>query len=307
MNKRVSVVVPCYNEAESVDLFYKAIVEVWEEIEKYELELIFIDDGSRDDSYSKMCNLHEKDERVKCVSFSRNFGKEAAIFSGLRQATGDCCIVMDADLQHPPKTISQMLQKWEEGYEVVEGIKRNRGKESRIHKVFAELFYGLISKMVGFDMRNSSDFKLMDYKVVKALDNLKEKEPFFRALSYWVGFKSVAVEYEVQERVAGKTKWSGKALFKYAIKNLTSFTYAPLYIIVVIGVLLILIGVILGIDAVISYLHGRAVSGYPSIIILIIFSTGGIMCSLGIIATYIAKMYEEIKGRPRYIIQDKKE
>lgn len=305
--KRISVVVPCYNEEESLEAFYKAVLELWEKLEKYDLEIVFVDDGSKDATYIKMCQLHERDSRVKCISFSRNFGKEAAIFSGIRQASGDACVVMDADLQHPPATIVDMITEWEGGYEVVEGIKSDRGKEGAVHGWFAGLFYRLMSWMVGFDMRNSSDFKLMDRKVVDSLGVMKEKDTFFRALSYWVGFKSTTVAYEVQERVAGTTKWSGKALLKYAIKNLLSFTYAPLYIIAVLGGLLLLVGTILGVDAVISYLNGQAISGYPTLIIMLLLATGAIMCSLGIIATYLAKMYEEIKGRPQYIISEKKE
>lgn len=307
MDKKISIVVPCYNEEESLEAFYTAIIDLWKELSSYEYELIFVDDGSKDETYRKMHMLHEQDSRVKCISFSRNFGKEAAIFSGLRQASGDCCVIMDADLQHPPQTIIEMLQKWEEGFEIIEGIKTNRGNESVVHGWFAGLFYRLMSWMIGFDMSNSSDFKLMDRKVIDALGQMKEKDTFFRALSYWVGFKSTTVSYEVQERVAGSTKWSGKALIKYAVKNLLSFTYAPLYIIAVMGGLLLVVGTILGIDAVISYLNGQAISGYPTIIIMLFLATGAIMCSLGIIATYLAKMYEEIKGRPQYIISRKEE
>ena len=305
--KKVSIVVPCYNEEESLEIFYRTILDMWEKIENYELEIVFVDDGSRDATYQKMCQLHEKDNKVKCISFSRNFGKEAAIFSGIRQATGDACVVMDADLQHPPSVIKDMINEWENGFEVVEGIKSDRGKEGVIHSCFAGLFYHLMSSMVGGDMQNSSDFKLMDRKVVESLGVMKEKDTFFRALSYWVGYKSTTVSYEVQERVAGATKWSGKALLKYAIKNVLSFTYAPLYIIAVLGGLLLLIGTILGVDAIISYLNGQAISGYPTLIIMLILATGAIMCSLGIMATYLAKMYEEIKGRPQYIISEKKE
>lgn len=304
--KKVSIVVPCYNEEESLEVFYQNILLLWEKVEKYDLEIVFIDDGSKDATYDKMCQLHENDERIKCISFSRNFGKEAAIFSGLRQAGGDVCVVMDADLQHPPITIIEMLKEWENGYEVVEGVKMDRGKEGVIHGWFAKSFYRLMSWMIGFDMRNSSDFKLMDRKVVDSLGQMKEKDTFFRALSYWVGYKSTTVNYEVQNRVAGTTKWSGKALLKYAIKNLLSFTYAPLYIIAVLGGLLLLVGMLLGVDAVISYLKGQAVSGYPTLIIMLLLATGAIMCSLGIIATYLAKMYEEIKGRPQYIISKKR-
>ncbi len=304
---RISIVVPCYNEEETLDYFYGAIKELGEKLEDAELEIIFVDDGSKDHTYEKMCALHEKDSRIKCISFSRNFGKEAAIFSGLRGGSGDCFVVMDADLQHPPETILQMYAYWKEGYEVVEGIKETRGKESGIHKCLACMFYGAISKIMHVDMRNSSDFKLMDKKVAAAVCALTEKNTFFRALAYWVGFKSITVTYEVHERVAGKTKWSYWKLGTYALKNLTSFTNAPLQIVTVIGVLFLLLGVIWGVDAILSSIQGRAVGGYPSLVLLIVIATGGIMVSLGIIGAYIAKIYDEIKNRPQYIIREKKD
>lgn len=307
----MSIIVPCYNEEESIHFFYDAMLELEKKLieikEETQMEYVFIDDGSKDRTYQKLTELHTKDNRVKCISFSRNFGKEAAIFSGLRAATGDCVVVMDADLQHPPMTVAEMYEKWNEGYEVVEGIKINRGKESIFHKLFANTFYGLFSKLIGVDMNNTSDFKLLDRKVVDVLAGLKERDTFFRALSYWVGFKSTSVHYEVQERVAGTTKWSFFALIKYACQNMISFSYAPLRLIMVLGIIAIIIGVVFGIDAVVSFLHGRAQSGYPTLIVMLIVSTGGIMLSLGIVGIYIAKIYEQIKDRPQYIIGDKKE
>ena len=302
----ISIIVPCYNEEESVGYFYKAICEIGEKLEDAELELVFVDDGSKDNTYNKLCELHETDKRVKCISFSRNFGKEAAIFSGLRAGEGDCFVVMDADLQHPPETILEMYECWKQGFEVVEGVKKSRGKESGLHKWFAGVFYDIISSATNMDMRNSSDFKLMDKKVVKELCSLTEKNTFFRALAYWVGFKSTSVSYEVCERVAGKTKWSYWKLGKYAIKNITSFTNVPLQIISILGILFLIIGVILGIDAIISVARGMAVGGYPTLLLLIVISTGAIMLSLGIIGVYISKIYDEIKNRPQYIVRDSK-
>lgn len=304
---RISIVVPCYNEEETIDYFYTAMTALGEKLDDAELEIILVDDGSKDRTYEKMCALHERDARIKCISFSRNFGKEAAIFSGLRAGNGDCFVVMDADLQHPPETILQMYGYWKEGYEVVEGIKESRGKESKPHKWLAGLFYDAISGIMHVDMRNSSDFKLLDKKVAMAVCSLTEKNTFFRALTYWVGFRSTTVSYEVQERVAGKTKWSYWKLGKYALRNLISFSNAPLQIVTVLGFLFLLIGAIWGADAVVSFFQGKAVGGYPSLVLLIIIATGGIMVSLGIIGAYIAKIYDEIKDRPQYIIREKKD
>lgn len=303
----MSIIVPCYNEEESIDFFYHAMVELEQTLTEIDMEYVFIDDGSRDKTYARLVELHEKDNRVKCISFSRNFGKEAAIFSGIRAAAGDCVVVMDADLQHPPKTIITMYEQWKAGFEVVEGIKINRGKESLLHRWFANSFYGMFSKLIGIDMNNTSDFKLLDRKVVDVLAGLQERDTFFRALTYWVGFKSTSVYYEVQERVAGTTKWSFFSLIRYACQNMISFSYAPLRFIMGFGMLTILIGIIFGVDALISFIHGNAQSGYPTLIFMLIISTGGIMLSLGIVGIYIAKIYEQIKNRPQYIIEDKKE
>lgn len=304
--KKVSVVVPCYNEEETIEKFYNAIHKLWEDINNYELELLFIDDGSKDKTIELIRSISEEDSHVRYSSFSRNFGKEAAIFCGLKQATGDSVVVIDADLQHPITTIPNMIEKWEEGYDVIEGIKSERGNESVSHGLMAKFFYKMMGKMTGFDMNNSSDFKLLDRKVVDALNQLEEKVTFFRALTFWVGFKSTYVEYDVHERSGGATKWNSRSLMKYAIYNLTSFTYAPLYCILWLGAIVIFIGVILGIDAIISYIQGKTVGGYPSLVILIILSVGAIITILGIIAVYLARMFEEIKGRPRYFVREDK-
>ena len=302
--KKISVIVPCYNEEATIELFYEAITKIWDD--NYILELVMVDDGSKDRTHELLKELSKRDERVHYTSFSRNFGKEAAMFCGLKQATGDAAVVIDADLQHPVSTIKEMAAKWEEGYDVIEGVKSSRGNESKGHGLMAKLFYSIISKIAGFDMRNSSDFKLIDRKVIDALNEFTEKDTFFRALTFWAGFKSTSVEYEVQERAAGESKWSGMGLIKYALKNIFSFTYAPLYLIAYLGVLMILITLGLGIDAIVSYAKGISVGGYPSLVILITLTAGAIMCSLGVIGIYIAKIYEEIKNRPRYISADRK-
>lgn len=302
MGKKVSLIVPCYNEEATVDAFYDKAVLVWKDLQDYELEIVYVDDGSADATFEKITKLHEKDARVKCTSFSRNFGKEAAIFAGLHHVTGDAAVVVDVDLQHPLEKIIEMVALWEQGYEVVEGVKEDRGTEKKIHRGFANLFYSWISKLAGLDMKNSSDFKLIDRKVIEAMKGFHEKTPFFRALSFWVGFKSVAVTYTVEERSAGATKWSTKSLIKYAMRNLISFTYAPLYMIAVLGAFVIVLGVVLGIDAIVSFVNGTAQGGYPTLLFVTVLTAGAIISSLGIMAIYIAKIYEEIKGRPQYIV-----
>jgi len=217
------------------------------------MEFIFIDDGSKDETYNIIKKLKENDYRIKCISFSRNFGKEAAIFSGLRASKGDCVVVIDADLQHPPKLIIDMYKLWVEGYEIVEGIKKNREKEKKTSIISSKVFNKVISSLTHIDMKNSSDFKLMDRKVVTVLSNLKEYNTFFRALSYWVGYKATKIYYDVEERVENKTKWTFSRRLKYSLKSIIQFTYKPLYLIAFIGIIIFLIGIVAGIDALISY------------------------------------------------------
>lgn len=303
--KKVSVIVPCFNEEETIELFYNTIKSFWKDsVSDHELELVFVDDGSKDATYEKILELSKNDPSVRYGSFSRNFGKEAAMFAGLDLCSGDCAVVIDADLQHPVETIKEMVSKWDEGYEVVEGIKSSRGKEAKSHGLFARMFYRIISSLVGFDMQNSSDFKLIDRKVIDVLRSFTEKDTFFRALTFWAGFKSTSVEYEVKDRAAGVSKWSGFSLIKYALRNIIAFTYTPLYLIAFLGVIVIIIGVILGIDAIVTYFMGEAVGGYPSLVILITLATGAILSSLGIISVYMSKMFNEVKNRPRYIFRD---
>ncbi len=301
MNK-ISLIVPCYNEESNVEPFYNAIVQTFTSIPDSDFELMFVNDGSKDKTLEKIEELNHKDKRVKCVSFARNFGKEAALFAGIRNITGDCAVVLDADLQHPPAVMVEMYAKWKEGFEVVEGVKTDRGKEGLFHKLFTKVFYGMISKAVGMDMKNSSDYKLLDKKVIAELAKLKERNTFFRALSFWVGFKKTTVYYEVAERVSGSSKWSTKSLIKYAINNVICFSYAPLHIVTFLGSVFILIGLGIAIDAVISYFKGISNDGFPTLVILLLLGFGAIMLSLGIIGVYIAQIYDEIKGRPQYII-----
>ena len=224
------------------------------------------------------------------------------MFAGLEKASGDCCVIIDCDLQHPPEKIVEMYRLWQDGYEVVEGIKDDRGRESAAHRFMANTFYGIISKMTGFDMADSSDFKLLDRKVVDTLNQMKERNVFFRALSFWVGFKKTTVSYSVRERVAGQSKWSTKALFKYAITNITSFSGFPLQIVTILGYVMFIVSIVLGVIALYQKFAGYALSGFTTVIIILLFGFSIIMMSLGIIGLYIAKIYTECQGRPRYII-----
>lgn len=299
----LSIVLPSYNEEQNIANTAKVLSEFLER-EQIEYELVFISDGSKDRTYEEIVKAREKNPRIKGAAFSRNFGKEAGIFAGLELTTGDAVIVMDCDLQHPPAVIPQMWKLWQEGAQVVEGVKSSRGKESLAHKLSAGLFYKIMSKLIGMDMNASSDFKLLDRQVVDVLLSLPERNTFFRALSFWVGFRTEVVYYEVQERQFGESKWSLFSLMKYAITNATSFSTMPLQMITVMGFLSILFSVVLGIQTFVRYLCGTAVEGFTTVILLILIIGGCLMISLGIIGHYIARIYEEVKGRPKYIISD---
>ena len=297
----LSVILPSYNEEKMIAKATARMAEILQP-EKIDYELLFIDDGSRDGTWAQINEAAEKDSHVVGVHFSRNFGKEAAMFAGLEQARGDCCVVIDCDLQHPPENIVEMYRLWEQGYEVVEGIKEDRGEESGLHKFAANSFYGLISKATGMDMSSSSDFKLLDRKVVDTLNSLPERNVFFRALSFWVGYKKTSVSYCVQERTEGVSKWSTKSLIKYALTNISSFSSAPLHIVTVLGFIMLAVAFVLGIIALVQKISGVALGGFTTVILLLLFSASVIMISLGIIGYYIARIYDEIKGRPRYIV-----
>ena len=297
----LSVILPSYNEEKMIALAAETISRILDEA-AIDHELLFVDDGSRDQTWAEIQRVSEENKRVVGVHFSRNFGKEAAMFAGLEQARGDCVAILDCDLQHPPEKLVEMYRLWEQGYEVVEGIKEDRGTESAMHRFAANSFYSLISRATGMDMASSSDFKLLDRKVVDALNQMPERNVFFRALSFWVGFKKAEVSYRVRDRVAGESKWSTKSLIRYAINNIGSFSSAPLHIITVLGVVMLVIAVVFGVEALVQKILGNALGGFTTVILLLLIASSLIMISLGIIGFYIARIYEELKGRPRYII-----
>ena len=246
--------------------------------------------------------MSQKHNNIRGIEFSRNFGKEAAILAGLSVGNGDCFVVMDCDLQHPPETIVEMYRLWEQGFEVVEGIKRSRGDESFLHKAFANTFYKIISKLTGFNMGDTSDFKLIDKRVAEVLITIPERKTFFRALTFWVGFKTCSIQYDVAERTIGNTKWSTKSLIKYAVNNIISFSAAPLNLVTYLGIATLFFSFILGAQTLIRYFTNNAIEGFTTVILLILIMGGCILIGLGIVGKYIAAIYEEIKQRPRYII-----
>ena len=301
----LSIVTPAYNEEQMIHKTAQTISKLME-TENIEYEVIFVNDGSKDKTWEKICEEGEANSKIRGVCFSRNFGKESAMFAGMAEAKVDCVVIIDCDLQHPPKKIVEMYRLWEQGYEIVEGVKASRGKESGMHAFAAKCFYSLISNATNIDMSHASDFKLLDRKAVNVLLNMPEKNAFFRALSSWVGFKSIQIEYDVQEREAGESKWSTKSLIKYAITNITSFTSAPMQLVTILGVVMFVVTALFAVISLVQKFLGQSLDGFTTVIILQCFTGSVIMISLGIIGYYIAKIYDEIKGRPRYIISERK-
>ena len=304
---RLSVVVPCYNEEENISLFYKTIVQVFGSLMRH-TELVFVNDGSTDQTYEQLCRLYDKSPySIKVVSFSRNFGKEAALLAGLRNATGDFVAIIDADLQQRPEYILQMMDILKEHpeYDAVAAYQAQR-KEGKILTFFKDCFYKIIDKVTDVEMvRAASDFRLLRRNVVDAICNLPEKCRFSKGIFSWVGFNTYYMPYTVEARAYGTTKWSFWKLFVYAIDGIVAFSTTPLVVASFIGLLLCLFSGILMIWIVVkTIIWGDPVAGYPTIVSLLLLTSGIQLLCTGIIGQYLAKNYTETKNRPVYIVKD---
>ena len=300
----LSVIIPSYNEHENIKNTASVVAGILS-AEDIPFEIVFVDDGSKDSTWAEICSAAREDSFVRGVRFSRNFGKEGAIFAGLKAAQGDCVVLIDCDLQHPPELIPQMYRLWQGGAEVVEARKASRGRESLMYKLFAKGFYRLMKSSSGINLDGASDFKLLDRRAVDALNEMPERLTFFRALSSWVGFKTEAIEFDVKPRAAGKTKWNFKKLFVFAVNSITSFTNFPMHLITFIGVVFGIFAVVLGVQTLVNYFLGRAAEGFSTVILLLLIVGACVMVGIGIIGFYLAKIYEEIKQRPRYIVAER--
>lgn len=304
--KKISVLIPCYNEEKTLPLLYPELVKLMEGLPDYEWEIMFVNDGSADNTLHILQQLRQQDKRVNYVDLSRNFGKEVAMLAGFDYVTGDCMVIVDADLQDPPALIPEMIKYWEEGYEDVYARRRTRGKESWLRKWLSIKFYKLLQRTSRFDvLQNVGDFRLLDRRCINALKRMRESERYTKGMFCWIGFNKKEVEFDRGDRVAGSSSWGYKQLFSLAIDGITSFTSAPLRISTFVGFVVSMLAFIYMIYVFVKALiWGDPVQGYPSMVILILFLGGIQLLSLGIIGEYIGRIYNETKNRPDYIVRE---
>jgi polyisoprenyl-phosphate glycosyltransferase len=300
----LSVVAPVFNEGDGVERFVARMTEVLGGA-GVRYELILIDDGSVDDSWRRVADQSLLDDRIRGVQLSRNFGKEQAVLAGLEHATGDVVVVIDSDLQHPPTAIPAMLRCWRGGAHVVEAVKRNRTGQSAANRLAAKLFNVTFTRLTTVDLVNATDFRLLSRTAVDALLSMPEHASFFRGTSSWIGFRRAVVEIDIDHREGGKSRWTMRSLFRLAVNGLTSFTSAPLHLVTLGGVAFAVFSLLLGAQTLTRWLRGGSVAGFPTVILVLLVMGTFILLGLGVIGEYLARIHEEVRGRPRYLVQER--
>jgi len=306
--KKISVIIPCYLEEEVIKISYERISKVMNNLDNYKYELVFINDGSTDNTYNILLDIAKEDNNVKIINFSRNFGHQAAVMAGLKNCSGHSAIIIDADMQDPPEVIPDMLKLWEDGNEIVYGQRKSREGETYFKTFTAKAFYRVLKKLSDIDIPvDTGDFRLIDRKVIDSLCNLREHNKYIRGLVVWVGFKQYAYEYDRHERIAGETKYPFKKMLKLALDGIISFSTKPLKIIGGIGMLALFMAFITAIYAILSYVFGwnNLVPGWTSLMLTITVLSGIQFVSIWIMSEYIARIYDEVRNRPEYIIKEK--
>lgn len=304
--KKISILVPCYNEEASLPLLYPELKELMDKTTNYQWEALFINDGSKDNTLQILKELREKDNRICYVDLSRNFGKENAMLAGFDYVTGDCMVIMDADLQDPPSLIPQMIQYWEEGYEDVYAKRNNRGKESWLRKKFSLLFYAILQKSTRFEvLKNVGDFRLLDRSCIESLKKLRETERYTKGMFCWIGYRKKEIVFDRGDRAAGQSNWNFFSLFNLAIEGITSFTTTPLRFASVFGFIIAFFAFILMIYYLVkTIIWGDDIQGFPTLITVILFLGGVQLLSIGILGEYLGRIFNETKNRPVYIVRE---
>lgn len=305
--KTISVIIPCYNEQSNITQLYDALKSMADSNKGYKWELLFIDDGSRDNTLAAIKSIALADEMIRYVALSRNFGKESAMLAGLDSASGDCAIIMDADLQHPPTVIPDMIRLWEEGFDDVYGEREDRGKESFMRRKLSLMYYKILEKTARIDvLPNVGDFRLLDRKCIESMKIMRETQRYTKGLFCWIGFKKGKVSFKQQGRNSGKSSFNYFKLFNLAIEGITSYTTAPLRISTVFGLISSFAAFAYMIFVFIkTILIGETVQGFPTIVIIILFLGGIQLLSLGIIGEYLSRIFIETKHRPNYLVREK--
>ncbi len=304
--KKIDIIVPCYNEDAVLELFYEKTTEVIRTVENYEFQFVFVDDGSRDGTYQKMKELANINPQVRYLSFSKNFGKEAAMYAGLTYSDGEYVIVMDADLQHPPELIPKMIAEVEKGVDCCAAQRIGRKGESRVRSFFSRQFYKISNRFTDVNLvQGAVDYRIMSRRMVDAVLSMSERQRFSKGIFAWVGFTTVWLPYENVERTAGSSKWNFWSLFKYAMDGITAFSVTPLRTVTFIGGLISLFSFIyIAVTLVKTFIYGIDVPGYVTLLCAVLFLGGIIELSLGVLGEYVAHIYVEIKGRPIFILKD---
>lgn len=304
--KKITLLIPVYNEEAMLPQLYERLLELIDRNAGYEWEMLFVNDGSRDNTLEVIRNLRQKDQRISYLNLSRNFGKEIAMLAGFDYAEGDCCVIMDADLQDPPELIDEMLKYWEEGYDDIYAKRRHRGRESWLRRRLSLAFYSLLQRMSRVDiLPNVGDFRLLDRRCIRSLRRLRERERYTKGLFCWIGYRKKEIEFDRGDRLAGESSWSFLKLLNLAIEGITSATTAPLRIATLFGFIVSAASFIYGLYILFkTILFGDEAAGFPTLIIAILFLGGIQLLSLGIIGEYIGRIFKETKNRPPYLVSD---
>jgi len=300
----ISVVAPIFNEGAGVDRFVDRLTEVLTAA-GLTYELVLVDDGSTDDSWDRVAARALLDEHVRGLKLSRNFGKESAVLAGLENAAGDAVVVIDSDLQHPPDAIPEMVRRWREGAHVVEAVKRNRTGQGLVGRVGGRVFNKAFTGLTRVDLVDATDFRLLGRPALEALLRLPEHSSFFRGTSSWIGFRRSTIEVDIDQRAGGRSRWTVGSLFRLAVNGLTSFTSAPLHLVTMVGLAFAAFAVLLGAQTLIRWLGGDSVAGFPTVILLLLVMGTFLLLGLGVIGEYLARIHEEVRGRPRYLVQER--
>lgn len=303
MSKRIAFIVPCYNEEDNIHVMVTEIDKYVKPL-PYEHEFVFVDDGSTDNTYRIVSALRKTRGDVHVVKLARNFGKEAAITAGLGACHCDAAIIIDSDLQHPPYLIPSMISEWEEGADIVDAVKVKRQDENIVRRLLGLTFNKTMNALTGMDFAGSSDYKLVDKKAIDILNNIEEKNRFFRGLTNWIGLRHSKIQFKVESRKTGGTKFSWYKLIRLSVDAITSYTSKPLQVVTILGIFTLIFSIGLGIQTLYNKFFGGAVTGFTTVILVILILSSIIMISMGILGIYIAKVYDEIKKRPMFILEN---